>query len=501
MEPLAAPHQAPGRARQILTVAAIIHVALFVLEVRGTFEALVAPQPVTPPDRTGPFAKGADWVGYYAWLRAPLVEGSFHFDSSFASMFSRVPGWERAFPLTATGHRSNHWPVGPAIVWAPAVVTVHLLLNSLGKHSPWPADGFSPPYQLAVGGTTLALGLLTLVLAYRIGRRFGNPTAAAAAASLVTLGTPVVAYAAVEVSMAHGPATAALALFAFVWLRTFGSTRPGRWAGLGCLLGLVCLMRWQLSTFAVLPALEATWLATRANGWSARLGMVVRLAGAGLMSAIVFTPQLVAKQIVYGHPLGGLHKAAQNWLNPALWAVLGSTDRGLFYWTPITLPALAGLGYVAFRARRPAALILAAAIAVQIYTVSALLGGGVFLGWSFGFRLLTETCVLLTPGLAVLFDRTNPRGARWLAVSGGLAVGWNLLLLGVYRHCVGGAQGGDPAAVIAMVGRYVEKRPLEGVGMLAAAGWLTYTLVAAIGSPRGHSASLVPDQMSPRVAA
>ena len=37
----------------------------------------------------------------------------------------------------------------------------------------------------------------------------------------------------------------------------------------GGLLGVVCLMRWQLSTFAVLPALEALWLATRADGWPA----------------------------------------------------------------------------------------------------------------------------------------------------------------------------------------------------------------------------------------
>jgi hypothetical protein len=499
MEPLPAPKQGPNRAWRILAAAAVIHIALFVLEARGTFAALFTPQPVTPADMTGPFVTGADCMGYYAWLRSPLIDGDFHFDDEFAPTFARVPGSKPE--LTATGHLPNPWPVGPAITWAPAVVTVHLILSSLGRHSPWPTDGYSPPYQLAVGGTTLALALLTLVLAYRICRRFGSPTAAAAAAALITLGTPVVAYGAVQVSMAHGPATAALTLFVFVWLRTFGSSSPGRWVGLGALLGLVCLMRWQLSTFAVLPTLEAIWLATRADGWLARIGMAVRLLVAGLVSVVVFTPQCVAKQIVYGHPLGGLQRTAQNWLDPSLWTVLASTDRSLFYWTPITLPALAGLVYVLFRTRRPEVAILAAAVAVQIYTISALLGRDVYLGWSFGFRFLTETCVLMAPGIAVLFDRASTYTARRLAVGGSLLVGWNLILLGVYRHCVGGEQGGDPAAVFAVVGRYVVLRPLEGLGMLAATAWLTYTLVSALGRDRGDAAGGVTTRIPHHVAA
>src|SRR5262245_42964133 len=333
MEPPRAAKQSPDRARRILVAAALLHLGLFVLTVRGSFAALFSPQPVTPADRTGPFVKGADFIGYYAWLRSPLIDGDFHFDDEFAPTFARAPEWMPRPAPTATGHLRNPWSVGPAIVWAPAVVAVHLVLVGLGSHSPWPADGYSPPYQLAVAGTTLALALLTLALAYWIGRRFAGRTSAASAAALLTLGTPVVAYGAVEVSMAHGPATAALALFVLVWLRTFGSTRPGRWLGLGCLLGVVSLMRWQLATFALLPALEALRLASRAEDWATRAGLALRLATAGLACVALFTPQFLAKQIVYGHPLGGLQETAQNWLAPSLGVVLVSTDRSLFYWT------------------------------------------------------------------------------------------------------------------------------------------------------------------------
>lgn len=495
MEPLPAPEPFPNKARRVLAAAAVIQVALFVYHARGSFRDLLDPPPVTPADRTGPFAKGADCIGYYAWLRSPLIDGDFHFDDEFAPTFARAPAARAAYAPTATGHVPNPWPVGPALVWASAVVTTHLALSALGSHSPWPADGYSAPYQLAVGATTLALALLTLGLLYRINRRFVGPTPAAAAAALVMLGTPVVAYSVIEVSVSHGPATAALALFVLVWLRTFGNLRPGRWVGLGGLLGLTCLMRWQLATFAVLPALEAAWLAWRANGPAARLGIAARLALAGLATAVAFTPQLAARQIIWGNPAGGLHRTGQNWLSPSLWAVLGSTNHGLFYWTPLTLPAFAGLVLLAVRCRRPAVAMLAAAVVVQIYTIAAMLGGDVYLGWPFGFRFLTETGALLAPGLAVLLARTGRGGA----VAGGLLVGWNLFLLGVYRFCVGGDQGGDPVELLAMVSQYVFLRPLDAVGMVVAAGWLTSTLATAFGP--GRAAAANSDQAPPRLAA
>jgi hypothetical protein len=79
-------------------------------------------------------------------------------------------------------------------------------------------------------------------------------------------------------------------------------------------------------------------------------------------------------------------------------------------------------------------------------------------------------------------------------------VGWNLLLLNVYRHG-GGGQGGDPAAVCAMVARDVRFQPMLALGMLSMAGWLTYTLVAAFRYDRDHAANLVPEQAPYRLAA
>jgi hypothetical protein len=132
---------------------------------------------------------------------------------------------------------------------------------------------------------------------------------------------------------------------------------------------------------------------------------------------------------------------------------------------------------------------------IQVYTISSLFGRDIFLGWSFGFRMLTETCVLMAPGATVFFDRANRR-TRWLAIGGCLAVGWNLLLVGAFRHCVGCDAGGAPAEVWALVVRYVRHRPLEALGILVLVSWLTYTFLIAFRLNRVQIANSVPERLA-----
>ena len=94
-----------------------------------------------------------------------------------------------------------------------------------------------------------------------------------------------------------------------------------------------------------------------------------------------------------------------------------------------------------------------------------------------------------TVGGAILFEGIGFRRASGLAFGGGLLVGWNLLLLGVYRHCVGGSDGADPAAMFALVKRYVCLRPWEAIAMVSAATYLTRTLAVAFRDEQSHRQS------------
>jgi hypothetical protein len=249
----------------------------------------------------------------------------------------------------------------------------------------------------------------------------------------------------------------------------------------GLLLGVACLMRWQLATFALLPGLELVRL-VREN-WRRPLRPVALGVCAAGGAVIGFVPQMIAWCVVYGQPLVNPHPTVAAWLAPSFGRVLFSVDRGLFYWTPVALFGALGLLAAVRPGRGDARLrFLLVAVVVQVYALAALADRGVCLGSSFGFRLLTETVVVLVVGLAVLFRSVTPRWAASVAVTCGIAVGWNLILLSVYCHSVPGSEAG-PASLISAAVRYISRRPLE------AALWCAVATVLAVQLRRGFGSS------------
>jgi len=342
-------------------------------------------------------------------------------------------------------------------------------------------------------------------------------TRAALAAILITLGSTLIYYGAIEVSMAHGIAAAVLAGFVWYWLKTYGSMQWSRWLCVGLCLGTACLMRWQLATFAVLPAGEVLFLTVRTRD---NLGK--RLAGLTLSAFgafIAFLPQMVAWRCVYGHWLvEPIPQLAHHWLSPSLWDVLLSEDRSLFFWTPIC--ALAFLGFIlpirlpsplwgrgagaeGVSASEPASSppsplggegpgvrgalaseplsLLFLAFALQVYALASVWGkgemlaevgnaSGAFLSRAFGMRHLTEAVVALAPGLSILLDRSSRVPFRVLCSLGLVMSLWNLLL--VFEYSEGrlpAFEGVDPRTLVADTFRYVTAEP-----------WLTLVLAEAL---------------------
>jgi hypothetical protein len=468
-------------ALRVLVTAGLVQVLLVVGVARAQVIALFSPGGLTRPQIVGTSVSGLDPHGYYAWLRSSLVDGDWDFANEFDYVRSYTSNVEVLNARTPNGHVANQWSVGPAVVWAAAVVPVHLALTAAGVRADDPC-GYAAPYQLAVWAVTFALSLVTLVYGYRLARLFAPPVAAATAAALTVLGTSVIAYGVVEPGMAHGPATAALAVYLCVWARSFGGTDSGRWFGVGLLLGATCLMRWQLATFAALPALEALWLVRTNRPRAVRAGGLLALAAVG--SLVTFAPQMIAWTAVYGRPLVNPHPTAAEWLNPSFWTVLCSPDRSLFYWTPVALVGVLGL----VSAARPGGAggargrILLAAVGLQIYAMAALIDRGVNLGSSFGFRLLTETNAPLVVGLAVLLRRAGPRRPAVVALAAGAAVAWNFLLMGVFARGVAGAETG-PAGLVHAVYRYFIRRPLEAPLLVALAVALAVRIRREFDSP------------------
>jgi poly(3-hydroxybutyrate) depolymerase len=214
--------------------------------------------------------------------------------------------------------------------------------------------------------------------------------------------------------MAHGLGATVLAGFIWYWLTTYGSLAWSRWLVAGLLLGAAMLMRWQLATFAVLPAGEFLLAIIATRERLARRFAATGLAAAGAI--IAFLPQMIAWRCVYGHwlvaPVPGV---TAHWLNPSLWAVLFSQDRSLFYWTPIAAVALLGFFVCRRSAKTEPMALLLVAFGLQVYALASVWGqgefldhagnyAGAFLSKAYGMRHLAEAVVALAPGLAALLE-------------------------------------------------------------------------------------------------
>ncbi|MBV9124944.1 MAG: hypothetical protein JO112_16440 [Planctomycetes bacterium] len=473
----------PGqRVRWVLFVVVLIEGSLFAQQHLAPGRLLARPDSGPTRAGEGRIIRG-DGLGYYAWLRSLLVDHDWSFANEFDDhnpLGDRVP---TPGTLTATGRRPNPYSLGPAVVWSVMIVPGHLVFRQLqGEGWPWSADGYSLPYQLLVGVTTLLAAFGGLFFLNGICRHYARPTRAALAAALLTLGSTIVYYSSIEVSMAHGVATVAVAGLVWYWQRSFGSARPGRWLLVGLLLGVAALMRWQLATLAVLPLGEAvgagygSWKAgPRRSCWKplARLGLTV------LGAVLAFTPQMAAWHQVYGRWLVAPMPLCHYWLRPDLWQVLGSQDRSLFYWTPLTLFALGGYFWAGRRhfSSGPVRLLLAA-FAVQVYVLASIRGTGVILGDAYGFRQLTETVVLLAPGLALGLERARPRAYPILGALGCLLVWWNLQLMSQYQHfLLPRAGGAGPECFLRNLLYLAHRHPLALLAQMAGAVALGISLV------------------------
>jgi hypothetical protein len=436
----------------ILAVTAAVQTGLFAGLFAGQRQYTFANQAsITAVVGEGIVIRG-DGLGYYAWLRSLLFDGDWSFENEFDehnAFHSWLPGPTMVTPI---GRRWNHWPVGPACAWAVTVAPGHLILTH-GIGGRWATvTGYETPYQFMVGATSLLLSITGTGFMYAACRRLTRPVPAALGAAFMSLGTSVLYYGSLEGSMAHGPAAAALAVYLWYWLRTYGSDRILRWWMTGFLLGVVALMRWQLATYGLLVAGEAVLVAPFGRRAVGRLALI------GFGSLLTFWPQLAAWKCVFGSWLPSLHPLEHNWLMPRLWEVLGSTDRSLFYWTPLAAVGFIGFGHV--RGRAPIAW-LGLAFAAQAYFYAAVTGPGVSLGASFGCRSLSESCVGLAPPLALLLDNAPRTRFRWLTILGSSLVLWNLLLIAAYRSLLVPADAGaGPAQLLGALIHLCHLRPL-----------------------------------------
>jgi hypothetical protein len=332
----------------------------------------------------------SDAFSYFVYLPSWLI---FH-DTSLQAVADDCCGGE--FPafsaITRWRQTGGRWvsahPIGVAVMVVPFFGVAH----ALTLWTNLTPDGFTPYYQHAAGLAGLFYTIAGLwILRGLLKRHFSDGVSDATIVALL-FGTNLFHYATFDSMWSHAFSFAlCAALFSCcdAWPR-----RPGvaMAAAIGLVAGLMVLVR---HTNAIVPAALVTTLFLREPPFR-RFAPVAVLIGA----AVVY-PQLwlyhdaTRRWIVRPYAMGEFY-----WTSPQLTGVLFSVKKGLFFWAPLLLAAVAGFAWLPPALRRWR-IAIAAIFALDAYVMASWFDWQ--LGASYGHRGFVDIFPLLAPGLAATF--------------------------------------------------------------------------------------------------
>jgi len=251
-----------------------------------------------------------DGIFYYSWVRSAVVDGDIDFKNEFTS-------FSTSQPIMKTGLPGNKYSIGASILWYPWFVWIHTLVHK---------TGYEPIYQYGIGLVSVLYAFVGLVLLFRTLRKFFPEHVALMSIIAIALGTNLLFYGSIDPVNSHAVSFFAASLFLAVLME-----KEVRWFQVGCVLGLVALIRTQdvLIGLSAIPLIRPKY---------------IPLYIAGVL--YIFAPQLLVWQILndsfwkspYISSIEGFR-----FFDPHVLGVLFSKTNGLFLWTPLTLIGLVGL--------------------------------------------------------------------------------------------------------------------------------------------------------------
>jgi hypothetical protein len=344
----------------------------------------------------------SDGFSYYVYLPSWFL----HHDTTLAALARQCcggdfPDFSAIIRWPGTRRWVNAHPIGVAIMQAPFFPVAH----ALTKWTNLSATGFTLYYQHAAG----LAGLAWIVAGLAVLRRlllesFGDRVTAAVLVALL-LGTSLLHYATFDSSYSHPYSFFLFAAFMYLTARWHRAATTRTSILLGIVAGLIVLVRHTNVLFLMVFPLYGLW----ADG----LTMRVMLGRTVLVAALVIAPQLLIYYQATGRPIVSSYGSLGfNWTSPQIYGVLLSVQKGVFFWSPLLLLAVAGLVRLS-RLRKPAAGFVVPGIiflAINTYVIASWWDWQ--FGGSYGHRGFVDALPLFALGLAAAFEWASQHELR-----------------------------------------------------------------------------------------
>jgi hypothetical protein len=377
----------------------------------------------------------SDGMSYYVYLPALLLDHDVTMVRTAARSFGGNPEEIADVYLThdtSGGTRPlDPHGVGVAVLATPFFGIGHLVAVLAGE----PRNGFSWPYQAADVAAGLIYVLLGFALLGSVLRRWFRRSTVVVTILAIAFGAAVFEYATYDASYSHGYSFFLAALAMRLTLSVWDRPRALAAAGLGLTLGLVWLVRPTNLVLVLFCALVGVGgradIRDRLRSFLSHWQLLAIGIGVFLVTLL---PELAYLNAVTGTPFANPYRATPgaqiNLLHPHLFGVLFSVRKGLFFWTPLLLLAVAGLP----RLRRAVPeLFVPAVVYLVVVTWVVSCWATWWYGGSFGMRALIDSMPVFALGLAALYETTTGARAR-RGLNGAIALTTLLALHGMLTY-------------------------------------------------------------------
>ncbi len=206
---------------------------------------------------------GWDVSGYYWYLPAVFIYDDLrgqHFKDSILRKYAPTPDLQQSY-LHPSGAYVNKYSAGMAVMYAPAFLLAHGFARPLG----FPADGFSPPYQLALQVAGVAVALLGLWWMRRLLRSYFSDGIVAGSLLLLVFGSNYLNWAAVDTTLSHNWLFTLYAALLLLTRRFYRAPSVRAALPVGALVGLMVLTRPTEIIAVLIPLLWGVEQASRST--------------------------------------------------------------------------------------------------------------------------------------------------------------------------------------------------------------------------------------------
>jgi hypothetical protein len=285
----------------------------------------------------------SDGYSYYVYLPSWLLHGDYTLDAVARTLpRAEYPEFTGIRRWPGTNRWVNPHPIGEAILIAPFFAAGHLVTR-LTHVAP---DGFSIYYQHAAGlaGLVYMLAGLSIVRALLL-RHFPPPVVLATLIAM-TWGTNLFHYGVYDSVFSHIYSFFLVALLVALTEMWWGRPAPGISIALGLTGAVMVLTRHTNALFLLMIPLYGV---TTLRALPIRVAALALRWRPALTAAAVAIAAVLPQLMLYKYETGrwlvspyGALEGGFTFGSPHLFDVLFSTEKGLFFWSPVLLFAVAG---------------------------------------------------------------------------------------------------------------------------------------------------------------